>query len=464
MPDTKGSARDAALWTLRQWREGGRPELLIKESFSRFSLERRDRALAMELSYGVVRNLIFLDYILSKFISETKKGVPDNMRDILRLAAYQILFLTKVPPHAAVNEAVTEAKRIKGQSAGGFVNAVLRSLLRGREAAGLDELSGDPLRQAAIRYSYPDWLAMRWADRLGLEGAVSLMKAGDAVPPVTLCVNTLKTTREELKALLISKGIRCAETGISPYGLSVSGAPSVAELPGYSEGLFWVQDEAAQFVSMLLAPPPLTKGGRGDFTVLDACAAPGGKSAHLYVLSGGRARIISMDIGLDKLRLLEENTGRLGFTGVKAVLADLAGPLPFREQFDAVLLDAPCSALGVIRRRPEIKYARRPEDILRLAELQVRMLGNVAKYLKPGGILVYSVCSTEPEEGERVIEGFLSGNGDLRLDDPRPFLPEAARGLADEKGYVRTWPHLHGTDGFFMARLIKVHPPLKKGD
>ncbi len=459
MPDKAGSARDAALWTLRQWREGRRPEYAIKESFSMFGLDRRDRALAMELTYGVVRNRIFLDYILSRFIKETKKGVPDEVRDVLRLAAYQITFLTKIPPHAAVNEAVTEVKRIKGQGAGGFVNAVLRSLLRDPGASDLNELSGDPARQAAVRYSYPDWLARRWTERLGPEAGVALMKAGDGIPPITLCVNTLKTTRTELKASFISKGVQCSETLLSPDGLTVSGAPSVAELPGFAEGLFWVQDEAAQLVSMLVAPPPpLTKGGGGDFTILDACAAPGGKSAHLYALSGGKARVVAMDIGdigLDKIRLLEENMGRLGFTGVKAVVADAVGPLPFEGKFDAVLLDAPCSALGVIRRRPEIKYARRREDIPRLAELQKRMLGNLAQYLRPGGVLVYSVCSTEPEEGEKVIEGFLAENGEFRLDDPRPFLPDAARGLADENGFIRTWPHLHGTDGFFTARIIK---------
>jgi len=434
-------ARDAAIWALGRWRkDGGRAEALIAEAFVKYALDARDRALTMELVYGVIRNLSSLDFTLSKFIKQTSKGVQDEIRDILRLAAYQVMRLDRVPERAAVYEAVEQAKIIGGKGAGSFVNGVLRSLIRGRDAVVYPDLP--------IRYSYPGWLAKRWLGRFGPDEAEALMAAGNSVPPLTLRANTLVTDREKLAALLNEAGIDATPTKYAPDGLVIKGYPQVRELPGYAVGLFAVQDEAAQLVSLLVSPKS------GD-TVLDACAAPGGKSTHMAALSDGKARITAADIGLDKIRVLKENITRLKANGVDTLLADATAPIPVEGLFDKVLLDAPCSALGVIRRRPEIKYARREEDIARLAELQGRMLENLASLVKPGGVLVYSVCSTEPEEGELLIEKFLKANPAFILDDPAQFLPVAARELVIAPGYVRTYPHRHGTDGFFMARLCR---------
>jgi 16S rRNA (cytosine967-C5)-methyltransferase len=273
------------------------------------------------------------------------------------------------------------------------------------------------------------------------------MKASNQVPPISIRTNTLKTTRGELVAKFEESGIECELSRFLPDSFNVRGANAVMDFPGFKEGLFAVQDEAAQLISMLIAPVA------GE-CILDASAAPGGKSTHLASLSGGGAFVAAMDINYDKLRFLRDNTHRLGAERVLPVCADAAAPLPFADSFDGVLLDAPCSALGVIRRRPEIKYGRSESYINRLAALQERMLANLSGAVRKGGTLVYATCSVEPEEGERVIETFLAKNPEFYLDDPRPHLPEPVRELI-EGNYLRTYPHRDGMDGFFGARIVR---------
>ncbi len=462
------SARDAALYVISRVRpEAGRPsraETLLHESFRKYSLDSRDRRLATELVYGVIRNLIALDYSLSFYIKDPRKVQPE-IRNILRLAAYQILYLDKIPPRAAVDEAVEQAKRVedrgegrsgnvRSRSTGGFVNAVLRNMLREPGKVIFPDPDKNPLDYLSLRLSYPKWLVKRWTGRFGFEGAKALMEAGNERPPLVVRANAPGTSREALAEIFGEAGIQTAPGRYAPDALILKSHRPVTELPGYDEGLFSVQDEAAQLVSLLVAPEP------GEL-VLDACAAPGGKSAHLSSIgsrstgSGNSARIVSMDISLDKLALLKENSLRLKAPNIFPVAADAAGELPFRAGcFDRILLDAPCTALGIIRRRPEIKYTRKPAAIARMAAMQLSMLENVSGLLKPGGTLVYSVCSTEPEEGEGVVETFLSRHAEFALEDPRPFLPEAARDSAIDD-IVRTFPIPHGTDGFFMARMVR---------
>jgi len=402
----------------------------------------------MELAYGVIRHLLTLDHILSFYIKESGQGVTPAIRDVLRLAVYQMGYLDKIPERAAVNEAVEAAKKSGGRGAAGFVNAVLRSYLRNPGKVRYPDPKAAPYSCLSLEYSYPEWLAKRWVGRVGFDEASALMAAGNATPPLTLRVNTLKTDRDTLVRLLGEAGIGCSPTTYAPYGVTLETGSPVTELPGYKEGLFAVQDEAAQLVPLLLSPKA------GD-RILDACAAPGGKSAHIAALAGGEVKVVAMDIGLDKTRVLTENIRRLGASNVMPFIADAGAPLPFKDHFDSTLLDAPCSALGVIRRRPEIKYARLEKDIKRLAALQARMLRNLALAIRPGGVLVYSVCSTEPEEGELQVEGFLKEDVGFVLEDARAFLPLGAGELVTEGGYMRTWPHLQGTDGFFAARLRK---------
>jgi 16S rRNA (cytosine967-C5)-methyltransferase len=437
-----------------------RAEVLLQQSFHKYSLDHRDRRLTTELVYGVLRNLISLDHSLSFYIKEPRKVQPE-IKNILRLAAYQLLYLDKIPARAAVDEAVKQAKKSAGgggvggkggkegqgvSGAGGFVNAVLRNMLREPGRVKFPDPEREPVGYLSLKLSYPPWLVERWVERFGFDGAAALMEAANGRPPLVLRANRPGVNVDALAGLFNNEGLETGPGRYAPDGLIVNSHVPVPELPGYDEGLFSVQDEAAQLVSLLVDPKP------GE-SVLDACAAPGGKSAHLSSISGGMAHIVSMDISLDKIKLLKENSLRMKTGDIFPVVADAAGLLPFRIKFDRVLLDAPCTALGIIRRRPEIKYFRKPADIARMAGLQLSMLENVSGHVAHGGVLVYSVCSTEPEEGEEVIEKFLSLYPEFELDDPLPFLPEAAQCLVRNK-FIRTFPHLHGMDGFFMARMV----------
>jgi len=420
----------------------GRAESLMEDASVRHNLDVRDRALAMELFYGVVRNLTSLDYVISRYAVAPQKGIAPRIKDILRLAVYQMTRLDRVPARAAVYEAVEQAKG-EGMGASRFVNGVLRTILREPDRAAI------PPDDLGLLYSFPGWLVKRWVARYGFDEAGSLMRASNSVPPLTLRANTLKTSRDALCTLLTDAGLKATPAIYSPDGLAIEGSPPVRGLPGYTDGLFAVQDEAAQLVSLLLNPRP---GG----LILDACAAPGGKTSHIQAISNGGAHVVAMDIGLDKLGLLKENITRLKTGGVYMLQADASGPMPLKGGFDGIMLDAPCSATGVIRRRPEIKYNRREADIQRLSRLQGRMLRNVAGLIKPGGALVYAVCSTEPEEGELVVESFIKSGKGFIVDDPGPLLPVAAKKLVTGGGFVRTYPHRHGMDGFFAARMVKV--------
>jgi len=449
-------ARAAALAALTRWsarsdRQGApdtatKAEDIFAEESGSARLDRRDRALALDMFYGVIRNLARLDYSISAFVSGGKRKVDTDIRDVLRIAAYQLVFLDRVPAHAAVNEAVEQAKKLRGKGAGSFVNAVLRSMIRSPEKAGLPDKTVDPAGYLSLAYSFPKWIVNRWLSRFGPDGAEALMAASNKVPPLTLRTNTLKVKRDGLLLLMKEAGIGCSPGGYAPDSVVVEAGNAVHELPGYADGLFSVQDEASQLVSLLLDPRP------GD-RVLDACAAPGGKTAHIAALAGGSASIVASDIGLDKSRLMNENMARLGIGGVSLLAADAALELPVQGQFDRILLDAPCSALGIIRRRPEVKHLRTEPDVARLAGMQARMLQNVSRYMKPGGVLVYSTCSTEPDEGERVVEAFLEGAEGFASESALGYLPVPAHGMATGKGYMRSYPHTHGTDGFFAARI-----------
>lgn len=451
-------ARVAALAALSRWgvradargRAGGniKAEDIISDESVAAGLDRRDRALALELFYGVIRNLTRLDHTISLFLRQKETKLDPEVANVLRLGAYQILYLDRVPPHAAVNEAVEQAKKLFGRGMGSFTNAVLRSLIRGKDALRLPDRDKDPVAYLALKHSFPAWMVHRWLGRFRLDGANALMAASNTVPPLTLRANTLKISRAELEALLIGAGIDATQARYAPDGLAVRTDSPVRELPGYDDGLFAVQDEAAQLVTMLLQPGP------GEL-ILDACAAPGGKTAHIAAISGGGARIVAADIGLDKSMLMKENIARLGIENVGQVVTDMTGRLPFAGRFDRILLDAPCSALGIIRRRPEVKHLRTASDIPRLAKVQAAMLKNAAMCLKPGGVLVYSTCSTEPEEGEQVVEGFLRATDEFVSGMADGLLPDAASGMVTKEGYMRSYPHLHGTDGFFAARITR---------
>lgn len=433
------NTRELALKALYEiWQRGRKPKDVLEHLSE--SLEKRDRAFLMELVYGVVRFRDTLDWVLKGFLKRPS-GLSKNTLNNLRLAAYQMLF-TRVPQWAAVSEAVNLEKK-SGRPE--LVNAVLRNLLRNRES--LMKRLKDMRAEKTVRYvatltSHPAWLIKRWIGRFGAEEALELAEANNRIPPLTLRVNTLKAMKQQVINELSKTGIEAEATLFSPVGVKLKGFHIYKEI-FFLEGLVMVQDEASQLISYLLDPQP---GER----ILDACAAPGGKATHVAQLMQDRGEVIAVDRDSKRMERLKENIQNHGLTSIMAVQADILKYSPV-EPFDRIILDAPCSSLGVIRRNPDVKYRHKPQDLLRFRETQLKIIRHVSGLLKPGGVMVYSVCSTEPEEGEEVVKEFLKESGDFYIiDTVPPFL----NGFMKD-GFLRTYPHVHDMDGFFGVKLCR---------
>ncbi|MGH7231443.1 MAG: 16S rRNA (cytosine(967)-C(5))-methyltransferase RsmB [Nitrospiraceae bacterium] len=435
----------------------------LDRCLSQARLDRRDRALAVELVYGVLRHRSTLDWRLAHLSERPFERLPLPVRTALRLGAYQLMFLQRVPVSAAVNESVSLVKRLPAKHWTGFVNAVLRAFLR-EPAPDWPDPASDPPLAYAVRYGCPPWLAQRWLDRFGAKQAESLCEATTVIPPLTIRANTLKMSRERLLEEFLKAQCTARPTEISPAGLIVEQRGPVAELPFFQQGGFYVEDEAGQLVAPILDPRP---GER----VLDACAAPGGKATHLAALMQNEGEIIALDRHPARLHLLQENCARLGISIVRAMQADAARDLPGLPgvrsaswsssnaaalSFDRVMLDAPCSGLGVLRRHPEGKWQKTEQVLARHASEQSLLLDRLSHVLRPGGVLVYSTCSTEAEENEQVIGHFLHQHPEFFRESVAPWLPPSGRTLVNAEGDFSTLFARRSMDGFFAARLRKA--------
>ena len=434
-----GSARETAVLALAACeKQGAWSDGYLKHAIREGGLDRRDGALCTRLCYGVLQNKLLLDWRLARVCSIRLEKLDLKVLCDLRVAAYQILFLDKIPPSAAVNEAVELAKK-HGRSprAAGLVNGVLRALLReeGPEVRGEDEI--DTL---SIQYSHPRWLVEEFAGLLGMEGARALLQADNEQPPITAQVNPLKTTAEELAEELRGGGAEVRPHPWLPDCLLFTGAGDLERLDAFRRGEFYVQDAASRLAVMAANPQP---GQR----VLDCCAAPGGKSFAAAILMEDQGELISCDIHPHKIKLLEAGRERLGLTMIKPTLQNAAQSREDWEGgFDAVLADVPCSGLGIIRKKPDIRY-KEPGPLAGLPRVQRGILDNCARYVRPGGVLVYSTCTLLRRENGGVVDSFLADHPDFA---PEPFdLPH----LGGQPGRVTFWPHIHGTDGFFTAKL-----------
>jgi 16S rRNA (cytosine967-C5)-methyltransferase len=434
--------RETALEILRKMEDGVFADSLLEEA--RKSFDERDSAFLLELVYGVLRNRLRLDWALDRFSAQPVVKTDASTRNILRLGAYQLLFLDRVPPSAAVNTSVELAKAYGRKQ--GYVNGLLRNLDRKRDTIAYPGAE-NPVRRLSVLYSHPDWMVRRWTLRFGTETAEALLRENNAPAPLVLRTNTLRTTREELKTGLERTGARIIETVYSSAGIKLVSSPGIRTLPGYGEGRFMVQDEAAQLISLMLAPEP---GER----VLDACAAPGGKATHLAELMRDKGEIIALELSPARIARIGENSRRLGISIIVPKLGDAASYA--EEGFDRVLIDAPCSGLGVLRRHPDGRWNKGEGAIGERAAMQRRILDNCSRLLRPGGALVYATCTTEPEENEEVVDAFLAGPGSgFFIDDPRPYLPQRASALVDGRGFLHTYPQAPEMDGFFGVRMVK---------
>ena len=430
----------------------GRADLPAAIARSRTSLDDdRDKALAAEIATGVERWRAALDHVIEAAASRRVGRLDTEIVTILRLSAYQLLHLTRVPAAAVVDDAVELARRAKKRSASGFVNAVLRSLSRKRTALPLPARPADTgAREAALDYlsitlSHPRWLVSRWYDRYGFAATERWLQFDNTHAKLTLRANRLKNTAADLAARLAVDDIQVSPGRFAPDALIVDhGQP----LGIRDRGLFVVQDEASQLVSLLVNAPP---GARA----LDCCASPGGKTTAIAAAMGDQGLMVACDVRGKRVKLLAQTVQDSGSHIVRIVQADAANPLPFSRTFDFVLLDAPCSGLGTLRRDPDIRWRRREEDLVVLAEAQRRMLDQAAACVAPGGRLVYATCSSEPEENEDVAETFLARDSAFALIDARtvPGVPES---VVDARGYLRTLPHEHALEAFFGAVLERV--------
>lgn len=456
------TARRAALNILNRVFAGdGYADILLDKEIGK--VKDYERPFLTELTYGVIRNSMRLDYIIDLFSKIKSKKLEHKVLNTLRLGIYQLLFLDKVPAHSAINESVNLLKGQKFKTIG-FANAVLRAVDKKRDEITYPEAHIVPAKRLSVYYSHPLWLVEKWMKRYGVVETEKILEANQLVPPFTIRVNKLKTSREDYNKYIKDnvKDSVIRNCNFSPQGIIVEkNASAVLE----DKKNFYVQDESSQLVALLLNPKA------GDM-VLDACSAPGGKTTHMSELMDNDGLIVAMDKKGSRLRTVEKNAKRLNIDIIKTLEGDATGVFNFQNKlftdgdddklvqkafdngFDKILIDAPCSGLGVIRRVPDIKIRRKEENIEETRKIQLELLENLKKFLKPDGELVYSVCSLEHEETEEVVEEFLKNNQDFTLADPMENLPASCEKLF-KRGYIKCVTYKYGLDGFFAARLIK---------
>ena len=442
-------ARRIAAEVLMRVAQGGAFANLALDSALRQAgvLEPREVALATELSYGTLRWQLQLDRAIAAHSDRSLDDLDEPVRVALRLGAFELLHHLKVPAHAAVNEAVELAKELKAARASGFVNAVLRRLSETRAPPPPPSREADPVGHVAALTAHPRWMVERWSRWLGRGEAEQLSAANQQQAPATVRVARNKATVPQAREALAKAGIESQPGRYSPDALILAaGTPPALDIEGYEQGLFQAQDEAAQLVSLFAAPDRSAR-------VLDACAAPGGKACHLAEMAE-QGSVLAVDLHARKVAGIAETAQRLGLTNLRTLAADVLLPIPEvpLESFDLVLLDAPCSGLGTLRRHPEVKLRRTPEDVDRLAQLQAKLLASVQRYVRPGGLLIYALCTLTPEECDEQVQRFTAASPGFTVEPPPAAFPPDCL----DRSFLRTLPHRTGTDGFFAARLRRT--------
>ena len=419
-------------------------ERLLDNEMKSMDMSGPDKALLYEIVHGVVRWQGRLDWILNGFYKGTfSKAIP-NLKNALRVALYQILFLDRVPDYAAVNEVVEFVKKLQGQKPADLVNAVLRNIIRSKNAIRYPSPEEDLVGYLAAYYSHPSWMVKRYLSRFGREETEKLLSFNNEKPYLTLRINALKTKPEEFKALLESVGLKYHQGSYLPEFIKLHNLTNITAWEYYAKGYFNIQDESAGLACRLL---DVQEGQR----VLDMCAAPGGKTAYIAALMHSRGEVVAIDRFESRLKLLQKNMTRLTVDCVRTVVADA---LDYKGlPFDRVLVDVPCSGTGTLSKKPDIKWRKDLFDIRNLNTTQSKLLAKAASLIRLGGIIVYSTCSIEPEENFDIVKKFLDENPNFKFESAKGKFPDE---LVDENGCIQTLPHIHKTDGAFAARLVKV--------
>lgn len=435
------SARETALRVLTACRHNQAwADAALNAQLNRDGLVGPDAALCSRLVYGVMQNKLLLDFYLSAYCTQKPDHLQPPLLEILELGSYQILYLDRVPDSAAVNTSVELAKLTGRGQAAGLVNAVLRKVSQNK--ANLPPIpERDEAKYLSIRYSHPKWLVKRLLNLLGREETEAFLSANNGTPPLTVQVNPLKTDGESLIEELAGWGVTAKAHSWVPGCLEVTSAGDLTTLEPFRAGKLLVQDPAARLVSLIAGVHPGQK-------VLDLCAAPGGKSFSAAFAMQDKGEIVSCDLHENKLKRIQEGAARLGLHTIATSAGDGRVFRPeWEAKFDVVLVDAPCSGLGIIRKKPDVRY-KRADDLFTLPVIQTALLDNAAKYVVPGGVLVYSTCTILPEENEQVTDAFLAEHSDFCRDGFT--LPEP---VGETDGQLMLWPHRHGTDGFYICRM-----------
>ncbi len=416
---------------------------LLEAEMRSTEMNELDKGLMNEIVTGVIRWQAKLDWVLTGFFHGNFTKAETNIKNALRVALYQILFLDKVPHSAAVNESVEFIKRLRGQKVADLVNAILRNILRNIDNIRYPDPKEDRIQHLAVVESHPYWLTKRWVERFGYDEARSLLAANNRRPDLTLRVNRLKIDFNYFLSQLEQHQVQFSRSPYLDFFVRVRHMAGIGSSEMFRQGFFVVQDESAGLAVQLLDPKP---GER----VIDMCAAPGGKTTFIGELMKNVGEIVAVDKYETRLNLVRNACQRLGIANAHFMAGD-AGEVKLAPA-DKVLVDAPCSGLGVLAKKPDAKWKREPEDMLKLVNIQRSLLENAAVHTKPGGVLVYSTCTTEPEENFEIVRQFLASHPEFTLEQASQFvIPE----LVHPDGYIETFPHKHGMDGSFAVRLRK---------
>jgi len=444
------NAREAALKIIYETEEkGAYSNIALNKRLNSMELSLPDKGLVTEIVYGTLKNKVLIDYYIQSFSKVKMKKISPWILNILRIGSYQILFTDKIPVSAACNESVKLAKKYGHSASSGFVNAVLRNIAREGKNVKLPDREKNVSEYLSVKYSHPQWMVELLLKEHTADFTEDLLKANNGIPELSVRVNTLKTTREKLIEELKSEGFEAEESRFTIDGLIVKNMASPTNSKAFSEGLFQVQDESSMLVARVLSP-------KAKDLVLDVCSAPGGKTTHIAQLMENKGRILAFDIHQHKLELVRNNAKKLGIDIIETIEQDASMEVSeYRGKADCILCDAPCSGLGIIRRKPDIKWSRTQSDIKALKAIQKNILQTCAAYVKSSGTLVYSTCTVLKDENTGTVLDFLKNNEDFYIDDIKPYISDSLKEYVDEKGWLQLYPNVQGIDGFFICRMRK---------